>query len=111
MSRHVVSAGGFYAYVTRGLGRPAGLAAAFVATLAYNAVSVCLPSVFGFFAASIMADQLGIDFSWQVWAGIAFVVCAGLSSREITLSARVLGVALVLEVVLILIFDLVTFFK
>jgi amino acid transporter len=111
MSRHVVSAGGFYAYVTRGLGRPAGLAAAFVATLAYNAVSVCLPSVFGFFAASIMADQLGIDFSWQVWAGIAFVICAGLSSREITLSARVLGVALVLEVITILIFDVVTLFK
>jgi amino acid transporter len=111
MSRYVVSAGGFYAYVARGLGRPAGLAAAFVATLAYNAVSVCLPSVFGFFAAAIMADQLGIDFSWQVWAGIAFVICAGLSSREITLSARVLGVALVLEVLALLVFDVVTLFK
>jgi amino acid transporter len=94
--------------VTRGLGRPAGLAAAFVATLAYNAVSICLPSVFGFFAASVMSDQLGIDFSWQVWAAVAFVLCAFLSSREITLSARVLGVALVLEVVVLLVFDLVT---
>ncbi len=110
MSRYVVSASGFYAYVTLGLGRPAGLAAAFVATLAYNAVSICLPSVFGFFAAAIMADQLGIDFSWQVWAAVAFCLCAFLSSREITLSARVLGVALVLEVLVLLVFDVVTLF-
>lgn len=107
MSRYVTSAGGFYAYITRGLGRPLGLSAAFLATLAYNAVSICLPAVFGFFASSIVDDQIGPSISWQVYALGAFLILAFLSYREVTLSARVLGVALTLEVVALLLFDIV----
>ncbi len=36
MSSELVNAGGFYAFVVKGLGRPAGLAAGFIAMLGYN---------------------------------------------------------------------------
>ena len=36
ISTQLVNAGGFYAFVVKGLGRPAGLAAGYVATLGYN---------------------------------------------------------------------------
>ena len=39
MSRHITNAGAFYTYVTHGLGRPAGVGAAWMALFAYNASS------------------------------------------------------------------------
>jgi amino acid transporter len=42
MARHVANAGAFYAFVARGLGRPAGVAAAWVALLSYNALQMRL---------------------------------------------------------------------
>ena len=42
MSRHVTNAGAFYTYVTHGLGKPVGVAAAWVALLAYSALQIGL---------------------------------------------------------------------
>jgi len=42
MTRHIPQAGGFYAYVGHGLGRGAGLGAAFLAVLSYTAVLVAV---------------------------------------------------------------------
>src|SRR5260370_15812008 len=36
MTRHITNVGAFYAFIARGLGRPAGVAAALVALLAYT---------------------------------------------------------------------------
>ncbi|HET6549354.1 MAG TPA: hypothetical protein VFG79_12895 [Solirubrobacter sp.] len=40
MSHHVADAGAFYTYVTRGLGRVAGVVTAFGALVSYNAMQV-----------------------------------------------------------------------
>src|SRR5262245_17635403 len=40
MSRYVANAGAFYAYVTKGLGRPAGVAAGLLALVSYNALEI-----------------------------------------------------------------------
>ena len=42
MSRHIRNAGAFYAYIARGLGRPAGVGAASIALVAYNLLQVGL---------------------------------------------------------------------
>jgi amino acid transporter len=42
MARHVANAGAFYAYISHGLGRPAGVAGAWIALVAYNALQVGL---------------------------------------------------------------------
>src|SRR5450755_4769157 len=47
MSRHIVNAGAFYAYVTKGLGRPLGMSTAMIAVLAYNAWVIAVVGLAG----------------------------------------------------------------
>ena len=47
MARSITNAGAFYAFIARGLGRPAGVAAALVALLAYTFLQVGLYGAFG----------------------------------------------------------------
>jgi amino acid transporter len=102
MSRHIVNAGAFYAYITKGLGKPAGVAAAFLAVLAYNAAFWSLAGGIGYFAQTIFAG-IGLNLPWQVWVAIAFAIVALLGRRNVDLSAKVLGVALVLELSVIVV--------
>ncbi len=105
MSRRVTNAGAFYAYISRGLGRTAGTAAAYVAVVAYNAAAIGVLGALAFFAHLSLGDVLGVHLSWQVWAIIAFALVAVLSYFEVTLSAKVLGVALLAEVAVLLALD------
>ena len=52
-----------------------------------------------------LREVLGVDLSWQLWAIIAFVLVAVLSYFEVTVSAKVLGVALLAEVAVLLALD------
>ena len=49
LSRAVKGTGAFYTYIGRGLGKPAGVVAAYCAVLAYAAMSVGLAAAFGYF--------------------------------------------------------------
>src|ERR1700733_127355 len=42
MTRHITNSGAFYAFISRGLGKTAGVAAALIAVLAYNFLQVGL---------------------------------------------------------------------
>ena len=105
MSHHVTNAGAFYTYVTKGLGRPAGAAAAFVALVAYTAVFCSVAGALGFFAHIVFDSELGIDLPWELWAAIAMALVALMGRRRIDLNAAVLGTALVVEVLIILAID------
>ncbi|MGP4029811.1 APC family permease [Actinomadura sp. 3N407] len=101
MSRHISNAGAFYAYVARGLGKPAGVGAALVAVVSYNGVGIGLYGAFGFFAATTAGDLLGVGLKWWVWALAAVALVWLLGFRRVTLSAKVLGVALLGEVLVL----------
>jgi amino acid transporter len=105
MSRHIVNAGAFYAYISRGLGRPLGIAAAGVAVLSYPAMLLSVTGSFGYLAQTTFESQLGFSLPWYVWAFILLAVVGVLAYFEVELSAKVLGVALVLEMLIILIVD------
>jgi amino acid transporter len=105
MSHEVANAGAFYAYVARGFGKPAGGAAAGVAVVAYNAIVISVAAGFGYFASSIIADELGISLSWEVWVAILLAVVAVLGSRQVDISAKLLGVALVCEMAILVVLD------
>ena len=104
LSRYVVNAGAFYAYIAKGLGKPVGVAGAFVAILAYNAAFWSLAGAVGFFGHTIFAG-IGVTLPWQVWCAIAIAIVAFLGRRAVDVSAKVLGVALLLEVAVIVILD------
>ena len=107
MSRYVISAGGFASYISRGLGRPAGVAAAFVAVLAYTCILSGIFGQFGAFAHDVMNTKLGIDLPWQAWIAIVMAVVGVFGYNDIRLSARVLGLFMIAEVVILLIMDFV----
>jgi amino acid transporter len=105
MSRHVPNAGAFYTYVQRGLGRAPGLGSAFLALVTYTAIVL---AVFGFLGAQV--DGLvqhwgGPAVPWWVWSLAVLAVVGFLGYRNIELSGRVLGVVLVAEVSIVLVFD------
>ncbi|WP_370062488.1 APC family permease [Streptacidiphilus sp. MAP5-3] len=101
MSRHVRHGGGFYAYITRGLGRPAGFGAALLALLGYLAMNIGVYGLLG----SATHDTLQTLFGWNVpWpvislAGLAVIWFGGF--RSIEFGAKVLGVLLLAEVAIL----------
>lgn len=107
MSRHVSSAGGFAMLISRGLGARAGFAAAAVALLAYNAMLVGIIGLFSFFANSIFADLTGIHVPWRDWAALAVISIGIMGYLDIHMSARVLGVLMILEVAILVLFSVV----
>ncbi|WP_199433690.1 APC family permease [Qaidamihabitans albus] len=110
MAKRVVNAGGFYAYVVRGLGRTAGLVAAFVAMVGYNCFVAGAVGTSGFFTSIVFADVFGLDLPWWLWS-LASVVGVWLLTRSgIDVSAKVLGVALVLEVSILIVLDIAILF-
>jgi amino acid transporter len=102
MSRRIVNAGGFYTYLSCGLGKPPAVAGGLVAVLSYNAVCVGLIGAFGYFLHLGLAPY-GIVIPWQVFAAIAFVATALLGYRQIDISARVLRVLMSAEIVVLLV--------
>src|SRR4051794_31917336 len=106
MSRHVANAGAFYAYVARGLGKVQGVSAAFVALLAYNAMQIGIYGLFGVAMGAFMSDKVGITLEWYWWCVIAGGVIGLLGVLQIDLNARVLAVLLILEVIVVALFDL-----
>lgn len=104
MSRTVVNAGSFYAYIARGLGKPAGVGAAFVALLAYNAMQVGLYGGAGAVMSSWLESRFGIHAYWWVCALIAWALVAVLGVLRIDLNGRVLGVMLITEILVAAVF-------
>ena len=107
MSRHVAIAGAFYSYVAQGLGKVQGVGAAFVALIAYNSMQIGIYGLFGVAMGAFMSGQLGVDLPWWAWCLIGGAVIAALGVLQIDLNARVLAVALGLEVLVVALFDLV----
>ena len=105
MSKQLVNAGGFYAFVVKGLGRTGGLIAGLIATLGYNFFVVGTIGTSGFFMQTIIAQLTGIDIYWYVWGLLSIVVCFILARSGVDFSSKVLGVALVLEVSILVVFD------
>jgi amino acid transporter len=103
MARRIVNAGAFYSFISRGIGRPAGVAAALVAVLAYNGLQVGLYGAFGPQAAGYFNDKFGWDLSWWVYALVAWLVTAVLGVLAVDLNGKVLAVLLSAELVIIVI--------
>ncbi|MEU3935178.1 APC family permease [Streptomyces sp. NPDC029044] len=105
MSRHVHNAGAFYAYISRGLGGTAGAGAALVALVAYNALQVGIYGIFGFEVSGLLATYADVQIAWWIPALVAALAVGLLGWLKIDVNARVLGVLLVIEVLLVVVFD------
>src|SRR5713101_932039 len=102
MTRHITNSGAFYAFVSRGIGRVIGVAAALVALLAYSFLQVGLYGAFGPNAASEAAAHLHVHAAWWAWALGAWAVITVLGLLRVDITGRILGVLLCAEIIVIL---------
>lgn len=110
MSSTVENPGGFYSFVTAGLGKPAGLGGALLALVGYVAIGYFAPPLFALTAQGFMADRLhGPHIAWY-WYGLALIaITTVLAYRGIDLSAKVLTAVVLLESSLVVVFDVASF--
>jgi amino acid transporter len=105
MARNMVNAGAFYAYIARGLGRPFGVAGAWIALVAYNALQVGLYGALGAAASPLLDQWFGIRPAWWLIALVAWVLIAVLGVMRVEVNGTVLAILLTAEVAVILLFD------
>lgn len=106
MSKQLVNAGGFYAFVVTGLGRTGGLVAGLIATLGYNFFVVGTIGTSGFFMQTVIADLTGFNLNWYVWGLLSIIVSFIMARRGVDFSSKILGVSLVLETAILIVFDI-----
>jgi cation diffusion facilitator CzcD-associated flavoprotein CzcO/amino acid transporter len=101
ISRRMINTGAFYTYVARGISKPAGVGAAFLAVFAYFVNTVGVAAAFGYF----VAVTLHKPGAWVLGTAVALVIVGVIGYRQVTLSARVLGVIMVAGLVLFAVVD------
>ncbi|AGL18278.1 APC family permease [Actinoplanes sp. N902-109] len=111
MARHIANAGAFYAYVSRGLGRPLGVAAAWVALAAYNSFQVASYGGFGAIAAPLADAWFGVELPWWLIALAAWALVAVLGVRDVAVNGKVLATLLVAEILLVVVFSVADVFS
>ncbi|WP_207203728.1 APC family permease [Actinomyces minihominis] len=109
MSRFITNAGAFYAYAARGLGKPFGVGVSFVAIVAYNFMQIGIYGMFGFQVSELVNSWFGISIPWWLPILVGIVIVAYLGINSVDVSAKVLGIIVLFEFVLVIIFDVIAF--
>ncbi|BCW78366.1 APC family permease [Arthrobacter sp. NicSoilC5] len=101
MSRHVTNAGGFVAYIAKGLGTPWATAGAGLALLMYLSLQVGLWSQFGVFAGQLLESLTGLSVPPLVWIVALLVITTALTMRGVDTSIRLLAVLIIGETLVV----------
>ena len=101
MLRRARTAGAIYSVVARGLGRPLGVSAGWVALLSYTALQIGLYGAAGVAARPVLSGQFGIDVPWWQVALACWVVVALLGLVRIDVAGLLLAVFVLAETVII----------
>jgi amino acid transporter/GNAT superfamily N-acetyltransferase len=107
MSRHITNAGALYSYVVHGLGRIPGVAASFVALLAYNAMQIGLYGIFGMALRDLLRSFFHVSVHWWICALAGWAVIAVVGVLRVDVNGRVLALLLAAECVVVVVYDLV----
>lgn len=107
MGRHITNAGAFYAYISQGLSRPLGVGASLIALVSYNAMQIGIYGLFGFQLSMFLEAKFGFASPWWLWILLCIVVVGVLGVNRVDLSAKVLGILVGLEFLVVIIFDIV----
>ncbi len=101
MAKHITATGAFYGFISHGLGRVLGMASGTIITMAYVVFEASLVGIFSFFAKNEVAKFTSVDVPWVVFAVIMLALNAILAYYDINLTAKVLGVFLITEILML----------
>src|SRR5256886_4175458 len=110
MARKKTTAGGFYSYISHGLGRELGIGTGYASVVAYSVFEASLAGGFAYFL-SLKLNQFGVSIAWP-WLALAMVLIISiLTYFDVRVSSLVLAIGLISEVVILVIFDIFLFAK
>jgi len=99
LARHLPSAGGFYTYVSNGIGPKAG----FMTGWLYAIMVTIVPAALAAFTGEVIQDELnskfGFNMPWWVYAIIILAICFACAYRGIQISVRFLLVMTCFEMI------------
>ncbi|QZT56695.1 APC family permease [Mycolicibacterium sp. jd] len=101
MAKHITATGAFYGYISHGLGRVMGMASGGIITMAYVVFEASLIGIFAFFFQNFLSSQFGFDIHWLIPALLMLALNCILTYFDVNLTAKVLGVFLVTEIVML----------
>ena len=107
MARRVTAAGGFYSFISHAFGSVVGMGAAITIALSYIIFAAANVGVTAYFTQSNIATWTdgSVDLPIGLIYAVLIVLALAFSYFHIELTAKVLGVCLIAEVVCLLIFD------
>lgn len=109
MTRYVDRPGAFYSYITAGLGKHVGLGSSFLILASYITIGIGFYGFAGLAVQEFVIRQGGPDLAWWLYALVFWAVVGAFGYFRVDISAKVLGVLLVLEVLVVVVFDIVSF--
>ncbi len=109
MSPRVTNSGAFFSYVRLGLGQRLGNATAAIALIAYTCIQCAVWGFLGVATNTLIEGYTGFGLPWWVYSFAYILITGVLGYRHIELSAKVLGVALGAEILIVVIYDVVVF--
>jgi amino acid transporter len=98
MARRAPHAGPLSAFVARGLGRPVGVGAGWLAVLSYNALQIALYGAVGAAAAPLLASWFGVTAQWWMVAAGCWLVVALCGVVRVEVAGGLLALLVLAEV-------------
>lgn len=101
-SRFMPSSGGYYSFVTRGLGERAGFIAT-VSYLAYDCLGAAATLGFiGYIAGQFLITEVNVHIAWWILALVAFAIVWAMTYRGVRLSLRTIMILGTLEMLIMI---------
>ncbi|MEU4541812.1 APC family permease [Nonomuraea dietziae] len=111
MSKHITAAGAFYGYISHGLGQVVGMVSGLLATMAYVVFEASIIGFFAYSANDTFKSLAAVDIHWLWFAFLGLALNMVLSYFDINLTAKVLGVFLITEILMLGLVAVVTLFN
>ena len=103
MSRRVTSTGGFYTFISHGLGRIPGMGSGLLIGFCYIIFAAAVTGVGSYFASTSIEAWTGAAIPAWAYQILFLAMMTGFAWFHIELTAKILGVALVAEVLVLLV--------
>ena len=111
MARRVTTAGGFYSYTSYGFGRIVGLGTAVGIVAAYLFFTVGVNGVTTYFANTSLNTLIHVTIDWRIYCFLFLALMLMITYFHVETIARILGICLLGELVILFIFSFTVLFK